>query len=156
MKCPYCGAENDRVIETRVIENSSVIRRRRQCFSCLKRFTTYERLETVPLMVVKRDGRREPFNRDKVRQGIMRACVKRPISSDEIDKMIGEIEKELENYIMEVPSKIIGDLVLRKLRNIDEVAYVRFASIYKKFDNIESFMKELRNLKRRKGNNRGN
>ncbi|MFH1238646.1 MAG: transcriptional regulator NrdR, partial [bacterium] len=126
---------------------STVIRRRRQCFSCGKRFTTYERLESIPLMVLKSDNRTEVFDRDKLREGILRACEKRPISIDKIEKIVSEIEYDLQNYVMEVKSSIIGDKVLTHLRDLDDIAYIRFASVYRQFEDVETFRRELRKLK---------
>lgn len=149
MKCPFCGNSGAGVIDSRPVEGSSVVRRRRECHACKKRFTTFERIESMPLMVIKKDKRREVFDRDKLQEGILRACQKRPISLDTVEKIVGEIEEELRDYIMEVPSKVIGEIVLRKLRKLDEVAYVRFASVYKQFNDIDTFLKELKKLKRR-------
>lgn len=147
MKCPFCSTSEGRVIDSRPLDNSTVIRRRRECVICRRRFTTYERAETMALMVVKSDQRRELFDRQKLQKGIMHACMKRPISIDTIESVVAGIERELENYIIEIPSFRIGEMVLEKLRVIDEVAYVRFASVYRKFDNVDSFMKELQKLK---------
>ena len=149
MKCPFCGNSGGRVIDSRPVEGSSVVRRRRECHACKKRFTTFERIESMPLMVIKKDKSREVFDRKKLQEGILRACEKRPISLDTIEKMVGEIEEELRDYIMEVPSKVIGEIVLRKLRKLDEVAYVRFASVYRQFNDIDTFLTELKKLKRK-------
>lgn len=152
MKCPFCGSLKDKVIDSRPLEESSVIRRRRECFSCQKRFTTYERLEEVPLLVIKSGNRREPFNRYKLREGLMRACEKRPISIDKIEKIISDLEYELHTYyLMEVSSATIGQKVLKRLKELDEVAYIRFASVYRNFKDVNSFMQELRKLKKEKG-----
>lgn len=151
MRCPFCGSYEDQVIDSRPLDHSSVIRRRRACLECHKRFTTYERLEEMPLMVVKSDQRREPFNRQKLREGVMRACDKRPISVDTIERIISEVEYELEDYVMEVPSRVIGEKVLLKLSEIDEVAYIRFASVYHQFGDIDRFLRELKKLKRDQG-----
>lgn len=147
MKCPYCGQEEDRVLDSRPLEGASIIRRRRECQSCHKRFTTYERLEDVPLMVIKSDERREPFSREKLREGIARACEKRPIGADAIERLISEIEYELQDYVMQVPSRVIGEKVLKKLKDLDPVAYVRFASVYRQFQDIDAFHCELQKLK---------
>jgi transcriptional repressor NrdR len=147
MKCPYCGHEEDRVLDSRPLEAASIIRRRRECQSCHKRFTTYERLEEVPLMVIKSNDRREPFDREKLREGIARACEKRPISVDAIERLLSEVEYELQDYVMQVPSRVIGEKVLKKLKDLDPVAYVRFASVYRQFQDIDAFMEELRKLK---------
>jgi len=147
VKCPFCGHEEDRVLDSRPLEAASIIRRRRECQSCHKRFTTYERLEEVPLMVLKSDERQEPFNREKLREGITRACKHRPISADRIERMISEVEYELQDFVMQVPSKVIGEKVLEKLKDLDPVAYVRFASVYRQFQDIDAFFKELQVLK---------
>lgn len=126
-----------------------MVRRRRECHACKKRFTTFERIESMPLMVIKKDKSREVFDRKKLQEGILRACQKRPISLDTVEKMVSEIEEELRDYIMEVPSKVIGEIVLRKLRKLDEVAYVRFASVYRQFNDIDTFLTELKKLKRK-------
>jgi len=149
MRCPYCSNPQDKVIDSRPAEDYAVVRRRRECKRCHRRFTTYERVEQMPLMVVKRDGRREPFNTQKIRNGILKACEKRPISIDTIDRVIGDIENDLRTYIMEVKSEEIGKLVLKQLRKLDEVAYVRFASVYRQFKDVGSFVKEVKSLKKR-------
>lgn len=149
MRCPYCNHSDDAVLDSRPLESASVIRRRRICKSCHKRFTTYERLEEMPLMVVKSDNRREPYDRDKLREGVLRACEKRPISIDTIDLIIAEVEYELKDYVMEIPSRVIGEKVLKKLHDIDQVAYVRFASVYRNFSDIDSFLAEIRRMKSR-------
>lgn len=148
MKCPFCGHEEDRVLDSRPLEASSIIRRRRECQSCHKRFTTYERLESIPLMVIKSDDRREPFSREKLREGIARACEKRPISADTIERLISEIEYELQDYVMQVPSRVIGEKVLKKLMELDAVAYVRFASVYRQFQDVDAFLRELEKFKK--------
>jgi transcriptional repressor NrdR len=148
MKCPFCGHEEDRVLDSRPLEAASIIRRRRECQSCHKRFTTYERLESVPLMVTKSDDRREPFNREKLREGLLRACEKRPIGADTIERIVSEIEYELQDYVMQVPSKVIGEKVLKKLMDLDPVAYVRFASVYRQFQDLDAFLEELEKLKK--------
>lgn len=148
MKCPFCGGDNDQVIDTRPNDGSSLIRRRRECGECKKRFTTYERVEETPLMVVKSDNRREPFNAKKLQAGIALACQKRPISTDAVEKIVAEVEHELQDYLMEVPSRVIGEKVLKKLWDVDLVAYIRFASVYRQFADIDTFMEELKKLKR--------
>ena len=153
MRCPFCSHSDDAVLDSRPIDQASVIRRRRICKKCHKRFTTYERLEEMPLMVVKSDDRREPYDRGKLRQGILRACEKRPISIDTIDELVAEVEYELKDYVMEISSRIIGEKVLKKLHNIDPVAYVRFASVYRNFSDIDSFLSEIRRLKARGSKN---
>lgn len=148
MKCPFCGGLDDQVIDTRPNDLSSLIRRRRECGECKKRYTTYERVEETPLMVVKSDNRREPFNAKKLQAGISLACQKRPISMDAVEKIVSEVEHELQDYLMEVPSKVIGEKVLKKLWDVDLVAYIRFASVYRQFADIDTFMDELKKLKK--------
>ena len=151
MRCPYCGHEELKVIDKRESDEKS-IRRRRECLKCGKRFTTYERIESADLIVVKKDGRRERFDRNKLKTGILKACEKRPITNETIEKMVDEIESELRNEdSVEVPSKKIGELVMKKLRRIDKVAYIRFASVYREFADLESFENELKKLTRKKG-----
>lgn len=149
MRCPFCNHSDDAVLDSRPIDEASVIRRRRYCKGCHKRFTTYERLEEMPLMVVKSDNRREPYDRQKMREGILKACEKRPISIDTIDQLVAEIEYELKDFVMEIPSRMIGDKVLKKLYAVDPVAYVRFASVYRNFSDIDSFLAEIRKVKAR-------
>jgi transcriptional repressor NrdR len=148
VKCPYCGHQEDRVLDSRPLEAASIIRRRRECQSCHKRFTTYERLEEVPLMVIKSDDRREPFNREKLREGIMRACEKRPIGPDVIERVLAEIEYELQDYVMQVPSRVIGEKTLKKLKELDPVAYIRFASVYRQFPDVNAFLDELEKFRK--------
>src|SRR3989338_4546397 len=150
MRCPFCRHSNDSVLDSRPLESASVIRRRRICKNCHKRFTTYERLEEMPLMVVKSDQRREPYDRAKLREGVLRACEKRPISIDTIDQLVDAVEYDLKDYVMEIPSRVIGEKALKKLHDIDQVAYVRFASVYRNFSDIDSFLAEIRNLKARR------
>jgi len=147
MKCPFCGQEKDRVVDSRPSQDGRSVRRRRECESCGKRFTTYEYIEDVSLTVIKNDGRREPFDRQKLQRGIELACKKRPISSKKIASIVGEIEEELQNLSKtEITSKAVGETVMKKLKDLDEVAYVRFASVYHKFKDINEFMNELKNL----------
>lgn len=147
MKCPYCGFGQDKVIDTREINDGLQIRRRRECLNCGKRFTTYEEIEMKPLIVIKKDGRREKFNREKIFTGIQKACEKRPISTDEIEKIIMEIEQELrQKFDREVPSKEIGKIIIKKLKKIDKVAYIRFASVYREFQDISEFKKEIEKI----------
>lgn len=154
MRCPACKFEATRVIDSREIENS--IRRRRECLKCGYRFTTYERLETPTILVVKKDGRREMFDREKILRGVQKACEKRPISAEQIDQLVSEIEREIiEMGETEVHSKKIGELVSEKLKDLDEVAYIRFASVYRQFKDIKSFERELQKLKEEKENERG-
>jgi transcriptional repressor NrdR len=145
MKCPYCGNLTNKVIDSRLAGNSLSIRRRRECFKCSRRFTTYERIEQVPFMVVKKDGRREPFQREKLLDGLLKACGKRPISTQDIEDLVEEIERDVkEKFYDEVSSKKIGQMVMQNLRKLDEIAYVRFASVYRQFKDIEDFSKELK------------
>lgn len=147
MKCPYCQNLDTSVLDSRDSEDLASIRRRRECLSCNKRFTTYERTENIDLVVIKKDGRRENFDRNKLLTGFLKACQKRPISRDLIDQTIQKIEMELRNLdSTEIPSQKIGELVMSSLRKIDKVAYIRFASVYRQFADIESFEKELRSL----------
>ncbi|MCX6817451.1 MAG: transcriptional regulator NrdR [Candidatus Aenigmarchaeota archaeon] len=150
MKCPYCASEEMKVVDKRASDEKA-IRRRRECLKCAKRFTTYERIESADLIVMKKDGRRERFDRDKVRKGIVRSFEKRPITNEQIDKMVEEIETELRaGEEIEIPSKKIGELVMRKLKKVDKVAYIRFASVYREFEDIESFQEELKKLSGKK------
>jgi len=147
MKCPFCDSVEDKVLESREVEDSSTIRRRRECLSCRERFTSYERIEERPLLVIKRDGRREQFSRDKVIKGIMHACEKRPVSIEAIETIVDEIEKEMHREGgREVLSSKIGELVMEKLQAIDKVAYIRFASVYRKFEHVSEFLKEVKEL----------
>ena len=144
MKCPYCGKEDSRVMDSRPTDDGS-IRRRRQCDSCGKRFTTYEKVETVPLMVIKKDSKREPYDRKKLLAGIVRACYKRPISIDRMNEMVDEIETEIFNSgEKEIPTTRTGEVVMDKLKDLDAVAYVRFASVYREFKDVNTFMDELK------------
>ena len=147
MRCPYCSHEESKVIDSRPTDEGERIRRRRECLSCGKRFTTYEIIESLPIIVIKKDKSRETFNRDKLLNGLLRACEKRPVSFDTLDNMIDEIESIIQNSLdREVSSEKIGELVMEKLKNIDEVAYVRFASVYRQFKDINTFMNELNKL----------
>jgi transcriptional repressor NrdR len=149
MKCPFCGASHDHVLDSRPVEDISAVRRRRECSNCKKRYTTFERPEEMTIMVVKSDGRREPFDRKKIWTGIEMACKKRSISVETIDKMVNEIENDIMGeYVLEIPSNTIGNKILGKLWDIDSVAYIRFASVYKKFGDIDTFMQELKKLKK--------
>ncbi len=150
MKCPFCGYHDTNVVDTRVVKDASIIRRRRFCRNCKHKFTTYERVEEPTLMVIKSDGRREPFNINKLREGILRAVEKRPISSEDVERIISEVQQDLsKKFVLEVPSSLIGKLVLEKLFSIDPVAYVRFASVYYQYDSIDKFLTELRKLKKK-------
>jgi len=147
VKCPFCGFLESKVVDSRATEEGASIRRRRECIQCGRRFTTYERLDEVPLMVVKKDGRREPFAREKIINGILKASQKRPISYEVIENLARDIERELRNQMeREVPSQIIGEMVMERLRELDEVTYVRFASVYRQFKDISRFMEELEKL----------
>ena len=147
MKCPYCGAEESKVIDSRPTEDSERIRRRRECLSCHMRFTTYEVVETVPLVVIKKDSSREPFDRQKLLNAMVRACAKRPVSYESLERAVSSIEQTLlSSYDREIPSVRIGELTMQELKKIDEVAYVRFASVYRQFADVESFFNELKKL----------
>lgn len=147
MKCPFCGYTESKVIDSRPTDESERIRRRRECMSCSKRFTTYEIIESVPVIVVKRDKSRESFNREKLFNGMLRACEKRPVSVEDLEKAVNEIETEIQNSLdREVTSVKIGELAMEKLKDLDEVAYVRFASVYRQFKDINTFMDELAKL----------
>ena len=147
MKCPYCNAQDTKVIDSRPADDNSSIRRRRQCEKCGKRFTTYEKLETMPLMVIKKDRSRETYDRSKIESGIIHSCHKRPVSTQQINAMIDEIENQIFNMEeKEVETTVICELVMRKLKQLDEVAYVRFASVYREFKDVNTFMEELGKL----------
>ena len=147
MKCQYCNAQDTKVIDSRPADDNSSIRRRRQCEKCGKRFTTYEKLETMPLMVIKKDRSRETYDRSKIESGIIHSCHKRPVSTQQINAMIDEIENQIFNMEeKEVETTVIGELVMRKLKQLDEVAYVRFASVYREFKDVNTFMEELGKL----------
>ncbi len=147
MKCPFCNASDTRVIDSRPADDNASIRRRRQCEICGKRFTTYEKLETMPLMIIKKDNTREPYDRSKIEAGIIRSCHKRPVSSEQISQMVDQIENALFNREeREIPSSVIGELVMDKLKDLDAVAYVRFASVYREFKDVNTFMHELTKL----------
>ena len=147
MKCPYCGYQESKVIDSRPAEEGATIRRRRECLACQKRFTTYEIMERLPLVVIKRDGSRQAFDKMKVINGMIRACEKRPVPLVELEGIASEIEQELQNALeREITSTEIGELVVKRLKNIDEVAYVRFASVYRSFKDIGTFMDELNRL----------
>lgn len=151
MKCPYCGKLDDRVIDSRSANEGKSIRRRRECLKCGRRFTTYENIEELSLMVIKKDSRREPFDRNKIVTGIVKACEKRPIPIEKIEGVVDSIERTLQKkYDKEVDSSLIGELVMDALHDLDEVAYVRFASVYRSFKDLNQFMKELKELLARK------
>lgn len=147
MKCPYCNEQDTKVIDSRPADDNSSIRRRRQCETCGKRFTTYEKLETMPLMVIKKDNSRETYDRSKIESGVIRSCHKRPVSTQEINSMIDDIENRIFNMEeKEVATSVIGELVMESLKDLDEVAYVRFASVYREFKDVNTFMEELSKL----------
>ena len=147
MKCPFCGHENTRVIDSRPADENNSISRRRVCDECEKRFTTYEKVETIPLIIIKKDNNRETYDRSKIEAGVLRACHKRPISAAQITQLVDEVETEIFNREeKEVPSAVIGELVMDKLKNLEAVAYVRFASVYREFKDINTFMDELKKV----------
>ena len=147
MRCPFCGEENTKVIDSRPAEDNNSIRRRRQCDVCGKRFTTYEKVETIPLIVIKKDDNREPYDREKIQGGIIRSCHKRPVSANQISEMVEDIENQIFNMEeKEIPSSTIGELVMDKLKDVDQVAYVRFASVYREFKDVNTFMHEIKKI----------
>lgn len=147
MKCPFCNQDNTRVVDSRPADDNSSIRRRRLCDECGKRFTTYEKVETIPLIVIKKDESREQYNRSKIEAGVLRACYKRPIPVNEINQLIDEVETELFNREdREIASKVIGEIVMDKLKDLEAVAYVRFASVYREFKDVNTFMDELKKI----------
>ncbi len=151
MKCRYCACTESKVIDSRPTDDGTTIRRRRECMACGKRFTTYEKIEELPIMVIKKDGRREPFDSEKILTGVRRACEKRPVSSADQDKLVDDVVREVFNSLeQEIPSSRIGELVIVRLKELDEVAYVRFASVYRQFKDINTFMQELELLLREK------
>ena len=147
MRCPFCKMDNDRVIDTRPSEDGSVIRRRRECMNCTRRFTTHERLEEMPVRVVKKGGRREPFDRDKILVGVRRAVEKRPVSLEQVEEIVTSLERQiLDQTEREIPTRAIGEMVMKKLGEIDEVAYVRFASVYREYQAVDEFIKEITSM----------
>jgi transcriptional repressor NrdR len=147
MKCPFCGEFDNKVIDSRVSKDGSVIRRRRECIDCNRRFTTYEHIEEIPIMIIKKDGRREVFNRDKVRSGMQRACQKLDISTNLIEDFIEDLERDLrETGEKELPSRVVGEKVMAKLHTLSDIAYVRFASVYREFKDVNDFVLELKTL----------
>ena len=147
MKCPFCGDDNTRVIDSRPADDNEAIRRRRQCDECGKRFTTYEKVETIPLIVIKRDKNRETYDRSKIESGVVRSCHKRPVSVDQIEAGVDEIENKIFNLgVREIESEKIGEIVMDQIRDLDQVAYVRFASVYRQFKDADKFMSELKKL----------
>ncbi len=147
MKCPYCGKTELKVIDKRSTENEMSIRRRRECLNCQKRFTTYERLENIPIVVIKKDGTRSQFDRNKLLSGVLKACEKTDVTKEQMDVLLDDVESDLRNADMtEIPSKKVGELVMKKLKKINKVAYIRFASVYKEFRDLEDFDKEVHKL----------
>ena len=147
MRCQYCGYLDSKVIDSRPTEEGTSIRRRRECLHCGRRFTTYEKIETVQIVVVKKDGSREAFDADKIRRGLIKACEKRPVAIHDVDELVRDVEQQIMNSLeLEVSSSKIGEMVMQRLRGLDEVAYVRFASVYRSFCDINTFMEELKNL----------
>lgn len=147
MKCPYCSGDDDKVIDTRIVKDGEAIRRRRECLTCGKRFTTYEYIEKFPLLVVKKDGRRETFEREKILKGVMTACHKRPITIKQIEQLVDEVTSLIFDLGKnEVESSIIGEEIMKRLKELDDVSYVRFASVYREFEDKEEFLKEIKNL----------
>lgn len=151
MRCPFCGSEDTKVMDSRPTEDGSAIRRRRECISCRQRFSTYERLETFPVMVVKKDETREPYDRAKAEKGILLACHKRPISAEQITTLLDELENQIFNTgKKEIPAAMIGEIIMEKLQELDAVAYVRFASVYREFKDVDTFAKEITKLLKKK------
>jgi len=147
MKCPFCAYQEDRVIDSRPTDDGATIRRRRECAKCVKRFTTYEKVEIMPLIVIKKDSTREVFDRQKIRSGLIKACEKRPVPADAIEKLIDEMESQLSNSLeREVTSSKIGELLMDRLKTLDQVAYVRFASVYREFEDVSTFMEEIKKI----------
>ena len=154
MKCPFCSHKNTRVIDSRPAEDNNSIRRRRVCDECGKRFTTYEKIETIPLIIIKKDNNREAYDRAKIEAGVLRACHKRPVSAQQITTLVDEVENEIFNREeREIPSGTIGELVMNKLKDLDAVAYVRFASVYREFKDVNTFMDELKSVLNDKNHN---
>jgi len=147
MKCPYCGFEDTRVLDSRPTNEGGAIRRRRECGNCQRRFTTYERIEELPIVVIKKDGRRQPFDRTKILTGLLKACEKRPVSLDRLGRLVDEVERDIRNSLRgEIESREIGEMVMEKLMDVDEIAYVRFASVYRQFRDVGKFLEELERL----------
>lgn len=147
MKCPFCGYDESKVIDSRSTEDNMAIRRRRECLGCSKRYTTYEKVEDIPILVVKKDSSREFFDKSKIVNGLIKSCEKRPVSRKQIEDIASEIEKNISNQMLtEIKSNVIGEMVMDKLKDIDEISYVRFASVYRQFKDVNTFMKELSNL----------
>ena len=147
MRCPFCNQDNTRVVDSRPADDNTAIRRRRMCDACGKRFTTYEKVETIPLIVIKKDQNREQFDRSKIEAGVLRACHKRPVSAEQIHRLVDDVETEVFNLEeREIPSSVIGEIVMDKLKDLEAVAYVRFASVYREFKDVNTFMEELGKL----------
>lgn len=147
MKCPYCNQDNTRVVDSRPMDENTAIRRRRMCDECGKRFTTYEKVETIPLIVIKKDQNREQYDRSKIEAGVLRACHKRPVSAEQIHELVDAVETEIFNMEeREIPSSVIGEIVMNKLKDLEAVAYVRFASVYREFKDVNTFMDELKKM----------
>ncbi len=147
MKCPFCGFEESKVVDSRSTDDNSTIRRRRECLKCNKRYTTYEKIEDFPILVIKKDSTRENFNKEKIINGLIIACQKRPVSRKQIEDMAYDIEKTISNSMLtEIPSKDIGEMVMARLKEVDEISYVRFASVYRQFKDINTFLEEIKNL----------
>jgi len=152
MKCPFCGFANDKVVDSRESKEADSIRRRRECLKCSKRFTTYERIDEIPYMVVKKDGRREKFDRQKVLEGLIKACEKRPVAMAKLAEVVDEVDSLLaDSQDREVSTTAIGELLMNRLRTLDKIAYVRFASVYRDFQDVEAFLTELKDLLQRRG-----
>lgn len=151
VKCPYCGFEDSKVVDKRESEDTKVIRRRRECLKCAKRFTTFERVSELDILVVKKDGRRESFDRTKLRTGIIKACEKRPVRAEQIEAIVDSIEAEIrKRHESEIATKAIGEMVMKQLKKLDKVAYIRFASVYREFEDIDDFVKAIRSLSQRR------
>jgi transcriptional repressor NrdR len=149
MRCPFCKVDNDKVVDSRSSSEGAVVRRRRECLACGKRFTTYERVEEAPLRVIKKDGSRAPFDRDKIRYGIQRACEKRPVSAAQIEEVVQAVDEEVsKKFEREVPTRVIGELIMEKLKHIDTVAYVRFASVYREFKDTADFLAAIEGVRK--------
>ena len=147
MKCPFCNQDNTRVVDSRPADDNTAIRRRRMCDACGKRFTTYEKVETIPLIVIKKDQNREQFDRSKIEAGVLRACHKRPVSAEQIHRLVDDVETEVFNLEeREIPSSVIGEIVMDKLKDLEAVVYVRFASVYREFKDVNTFMDELKKI----------
>lgn len=147
MRCPFCSFEESKVVDSRSTDDNTTIRRRRECLKCNKRYTTYEKVEDIPILVVKRDSTRENFNKEKIINGLIRACQKRPVSRMQIEELAEDIEKTISNkMITEVNSKVIGEMVMERLKEVDEISYVRFASVYREFKDINTFLEEIKSL----------